>query len=141
MAHSSPSTNEAKAGGEIGRHGLLSWKLQPYKLGFLALGLAIFLWGTAYKLSLYQVHWDHTVRVSAARLWEDTRSTRTVVDVLRKVNTERAPSSSILSAARQQMFLVNLGLVQQYSPRLPLLAPVVPFHPSRAPPLRRFCLA
>lgn len=141
MAHLSPSTNEAKAGGNVGRLGLLPWKLQPGRLGFLALGLAIFLWGTAYKLSLYQVHQDHTVRVSAARLWEDTRSTRTVIDELRKGRTELTPGFSVLSAAGHRMNLVDLGLVEKSVPRLPFLAPVFPILPSRAPPLRSFCLA
>lgn len=124
-----------------GRQGLLPWKLRPCAAGLLALGLSVFLWSTASKLNLYHVHLNHTARESAARLWEDTRSPRTVVDVLRKVNTERTPSSSILSAASHQIFLVKLGPVEQYFPRLPLLAPVIPFLPSRAPPLRRFCLA
>lgn len=124
-----------------GRHGLLPWELRPCTAGLLALGLSIFLWSTASRLNLYHDHLNHSAREHAARLWEDTRGSRTVVDVLRKVNPERTPRSPILSAAMHQMFLVNLGLVEQYFPRLPLLAPVAPFQPSRAPPLRSFCLA
>ncbi|MGB8097675.1 MAG: hypothetical protein WCF17_11000 [Terracidiphilus sp.] len=141
MAHPSPSTNEGQAGGKIGRQGLLPWNLRPCALGFLALAFAIFLWGTAYKLSLYHVYPNHSVRVSEVRMWLETRSARTVTDVLRRVSIERPPGPSNLSAAGHQMYLVNLGPVEQNPLQLPLLGPVVPFIPARSPPPRRFCLA
>jgi len=141
LAHSSPSTNNAKAGGKIGRHDLLTWKLRPCTVGFLTLAFTVFLWTTAYKLSLYHVNRDHCARVSAARLWLDPRSARTQGSALGRVTTERRPNPSNLSAFGHQMHLVDLGPMEQALPRLPFPASIVPLVPSRAPPARRFCLA
>jgi hypothetical protein len=107
----------------------------------LALALAIFAWGTAYKLSLYHAHLNHTVRVSEARLWLDTRSARSVTDRARRVFAERPPSPSNVHAAEHQRFLTDLGAVEKDYPRLPSLASFISLLPSRSPPLRRFCLA
>lgn len=41
--------------------------------GFLGLIVAIVLWGTAYKLSLYHPHPAPTMRTQVAKLWVETR--------------------------------------------------------------------
>lgn len=45
----------------------------PIPVGLLGLIVAIFLWGTAYKLSLYHPHPAPTARTQVAKLWLETR--------------------------------------------------------------------
>lgn len=135
-----PPTNEAKADGRIGRRTLPGWKFRPYAVGLIALALSIFLWSSAYKFSRLEVHQKHSARVYMAKMWLETRSTR-AADIARRVFAERPPNPSHLSVFHRQGALANLGSVEINLPRLPSLGPVVTLLPSRAPPLRRFCLA
>ena len=48
--------------------------LHPYSLGLMGLAIAIVLWGTGYKLSLYCPHPAHSSRVPVAKLWTEPRT-------------------------------------------------------------------
>ncbi len=115
--------------------------IRPCTLGFISLAVSIFLWGSAYKLSLYHVHPDPSARASVARLWLETRNARAVTDVLRKGTPEWPPIAAGLSPDQHQVAEVDLGPQESELPKLPLLAPFVSLLPSRSPPMRRFCLA
>jgi hypothetical protein len=47
-----------------------SWRaiLRPFSLGLIGLALAVFLWGLAYKLSLYHPHRSHAAGTNVAKL-------------------------------------------------------------------------
>lgn len=47
-----------------------SGMFRPYALGFLALAIAIALWGSGYKLSRYDPHPSAASRASIAKLWD-----------------------------------------------------------------------
>ena len=47
--------------------------LHPYSLGLVGLAIAIVLWGTGYRLSLYCPHPAHSSRVPVAKLWTEPR--------------------------------------------------------------------
>lgn len=109
--------------------------------GLLFLALSILLSGSAYKLSLYRVHSDPVTRVSIAKLWLETRSTRAVTDVLRRVKVEWPPVAAHGFAARQHTVLVDLG-PRQHDPReIQPQTYFVSLPPSRSPPQPRLCLA
>lgn len=52
-----------------------SWKalLRPFSLGLIGLALAVFLWGLAYKLSLYHPHRSHATGANVAKMWVGPR--------------------------------------------------------------------
>lgn len=117
------------------------FRFNPSKVGFLALAVAVFVSGTAAKLSRLHRSTDPVVRVSVAKLWLETRSARTVTDVLRRVSLERPPAAVHANAVRPFPMLVDLGDAEHGAPRLPLLEQFIPQAPSRSPPFLRFCLA
>jgi hypothetical protein len=57
----------------------------------LGLSLAVVLWGTGYKLSLYRPHPSPAVRVSAAKLWVGPQETACVSRSHTKVTTPSTP--------------------------------------------------
>lgn len=138
-----PSTKQAEQEDGKVRNWILSLcRIRPGALGLVALALSILVWSSASKLSRYHVHTDPSIRTASAKLWLDTRASRSLTDVLRKVATIEPPPVALnLSATVPHMIQVDLGPVEQVPSRLPSLAPIVSLLPSRAPPMRRFCLA
>jgi len=60
---------------ESEKFGTSSWKaiLRPFSLGLIGLALAVFLWGLAYKLSLYHPHRSLAAGTNVAKLWVGPR--------------------------------------------------------------------
>jgi hypothetical protein len=53
----------------IARHPAWHSLFRPVSILLLGLAFAVFLWGLAYKLSLYHPHHGHSGRTSVAKLW------------------------------------------------------------------------
>ena len=59
--------------------GGFAWSLlRPYSVALILLGLGVFFWGFGYKLSLYEIHDGSTAHSSVVRMWDDSKSARTL---------------------------------------------------------------
>ncbi|HKF47046.1 MAG TPA: hypothetical protein VKB38_06775 [Terracidiphilus sp.] len=117
-------------------------RIRPVKVGLVALAIAIFLWGFAYKISRYQVHRTTLSRVSTFRLWDESRHIRAVVDVLRKAHADQPPNAAdSLSTAQPTSTQPGARLIQFAVPHLPPQRIPGSTLPSRAPPAFRCSLA
>ncbi|MFP5234619.1 MAG: hypothetical protein ACLGSD_01850 [Acidobacteriota bacterium] len=52
--------------------------LRPYSVALILLALGVFFWGFGYKLSLYEIHEGSTAHNSVVRMWDDSKSARTL---------------------------------------------------------------
>jgi hypothetical protein len=117
-------------------------RIRPVKVGLVALSIAIFLWGFAYKISRFQIHRTTLSRVSAFRSWDESRHIREVADVLRKACAEQLSSAlDALIAAQSPSAEPVARIIQFAASVLPPQPPSVSTLPSRAPPALRCFLA
>ncbi len=82
--------------------------LSPISMGFLGLIIAIVLWGTAYKLSLYHSHLAPASRTQVAKLWLEPRTT----DVVSVRQNHRQSNSSTGTKALDTQRRLSPGLVR-----------------------------
>lgn len=111
--------------------------LRPCVLGFLGLGLAVFLWGFSWKLSRYDNHRKASTRDSVAKMWIEPRSTP-VAAVLKfrvkpHLGTHLIVSGFAVGAPRFDRAVETI--FRRSRPRIQLLA--LPLS-LRSPPQRRF---
>jgi hypothetical protein len=85
--------------------------LRPFALGLIGLGIAIFLWGLGYKLSLYHFHHKNTLKTGVAKLWVDPHWASAVASA--KVTPNGVATKSLLlprrveSLSRHSLVLVS----------------------------------
>ena len=116
----------------------ITLRIRPLKIGLATLAIAIFLWGFGYKLSRYQIHPNAFSRVSAAKLWDDSRNARVVADVLRKANTHSQPVvDALATTAETQASLPYAGRGELAPLPLPSQQAFISSLPSRSPPAPR----
>jgi hypothetical protein len=66
--------------------------------GLIGLALAVVLWGTGYKLSLYRPHPSPSVRVGVAKLWVAPQPRACVKSVQTKVTTRLPPDQHLFGS-------------------------------------------
>ena len=114
--------------------------LSPVSFGFIGLMIAIVLWGTSYKLSLYCPHPAHSSRTQVAKLWIEPRSTSMASIRGLKGTSSRVIGGQAFAASNQ--FLLNLDHAAvfpngRFDQDIRTSACLIP---SRAPPSFLFCL-
>lgn len=107
-------------------------------LGFIALALAVVVWGYGYKLSLYFTAPDSQDEIPAAKLWIEHRNGYSVefqVLLERQILRDQHWHSTSMLAAGLLPDLVSIWL--RFDPAVPPAAALTSFHPGaqlRAPP-------
>lgn len=112
----------------------------PIPVGLLGLIVAIVLWGTAYKLSLYHPHPAPTMRTQVAKLWLETRVSYVVP--LREIKGFPDARTHLHASAVQDRPPAGLIGVPGYPDDVPakLILPAAFSIPSRSPPSFSLCL-
>lgn len=108
--------------------------LSPISAGFLGLMMAVVLWGTAYKLSLYHPHPAPVVRTQVAKLWLESRTSFVVP--LREIKGIPNDRNHFFAMAAQKLsspVLIRIPWSADDLPPRQILTAAVPI-PSRAPP-------
>lgn len=115
-----------------------SQPFSPLSFGFLGLILTIFLWGTAYRLSLYHPHPTPSARTRVAKLWSETRSSELVSHRTIKDKTNAGMDVHAL-VTRNQPFVRSAGTLASLADlsRRQAVAPALQI-PARSPPSCRF---
>jgi len=113
--------------------------LRPYSVALLLLAVGVFAWGFGYKLSLYELHNGSAARSSVVRMWDDSKSARTVHVPARSHAlvvadlhwTRHDPESlddlgraDVPPAARPSSFLADSFLPSRAPPARPVAGPV-----------------
>lgn len=107
--------------------------LRPYSFGVTLLALGVFFWGFGYKLSLYHVHHRSTTRSSVVRMWDDSKSARTLHPPARHY----AYVVADLDWTRHEpLSLDDLGRAEVPAVVCPSTFLAEAFLPARAPPSR-----
>lgn len=107
--------------------------LRPYSIFLILLALGVFLWGFGYKLSLYQVHHGSAARSSVVRMWDDSKSARTLHVPARNYAFVLA---DLDWTRRDPVSLDDLGRADVPPAACPSSFLAESFLPSRAPPAR-----
>ena len=113
--------------------------LSPISVGFLGLVVAIVLWGTAYKLSLYHPYPSPSSRTQVAKLWLETRTSQFIS--LREFKGKLSHRMDLHALAAPNRPFAGLSGVPGYPDAQPEQQPltVALRIPSRSPPFQ-LCL-
>jgi hypothetical protein len=120
-----------------------SWMqmFRPCALGLIGLIIAVVLWGTGYKLSLYHHDAAPSSKVPVAKFWIESRTAPMAAVSRLKAKSHLVPGSQAFSAPIQRLPLLSRAAACIF----PVCARgVVYFNfliPFRSPPSHRFCLA
>jgi len=115
-------------------------RFSPCAIGIVGLALAVVLWGTGYRLSLYHHHATSSV-IPVAKLWIESRNASMATASRLKTKSHLIPCSQVFSAPIQRLPLYSRTLVciLCVCPRdVAYFSFLVPF---RSPPVPRFFLA
>lgn len=106
----------------------------PIPVGFLGLMVAVVLWGTAYKLSLYHPHPAPSTRTQVAKLWLETRTIYVVpLREIKRVPNHGSHLHALAAAVRPFPDLIGIaGCPNDFSENQ-ILTPAGPMS-SRSPP-------
>ncbi len=116
---------------------------RPTALGFIALALAVVIWGYGYKLSLYFTAPDSQDEIPAAKLWIEHRNGYSVefrVTAERQFLRDQHWHSTSMLATAQLPDLVSIW--SAFVPAVPPAAALAFFHSGaqlRAPPSSSLC--
>jgi len=114
--------------------------LSPISFGFIGLMIAIVLWGTSYKLSLYFPHLAHSSRAQVAKLWIEPRSASTTSIRGLKGKSSRVTGSQAFTASNQPLLNLDHAAVspnERWDQGILISACLIP---SRSPPSVCLCL-
>lgn len=115
-------------------------KLRPCALGFIGLGLAVFLWGFGWKLSRYDSHHTASARDSVAKMWIEPRGAPFAALCGSRITSHLAPNPpgyNLLHRASGRFDQAVPAMVTQFRQQIASFA--FPF-PLRSPPSLRFGL-
>ena len=114
-------------------------RLSPIPIGFLGLMVAIVLWGTAYKLSLYHPHPAPSTRTQVAKLWLETRTSYVVpLREIKRVPVDGTHLHALAGPIRPFPDLIVLAGCPDHLSEKQLLTPAGSM-PSRSPPCLSLC--
>ena len=83
--------------------------LSPITVGLLGLMVAIVLWGTAYKLSLYHPHPTPIARAQVAKLWVESRASYVVpLKEIRDIPNDRSHMDALAAQSVPAFVLVGV---------------------------------
>lgn len=105
--------------------------LRPYSLFLILLALGVFAWGFGYRLSLYQIHNGSSARSSVVRMWDDSKSPRSVHVPARNYALVAA---DVDWTEHSPLSLDDLGRAELPAAVCPSSFFAETFLPSRAPP-------
>lgn len=108
--------------------------LSPISAGFLGLMVAVVLWGTAYKLSLYHPHPAPAARTQVAKLWLESRTSFVVP--LREIKGIPSDRTHLYALAAQKLpspVLIHIPWSADDLPPNQILTAALSV-PSRSPP-------
>jgi hypothetical protein len=114
--------------------------LSPISFGFIGLMIAIVLWGTSYKLSLYCPHPAHSSRTQVAKLWIEPRSASIASIRGFKGRSSRVTGSQAFTASNQPRLNLDHAAVFADGPCDRGILTSACLIPSRSPPSFVLCL-
>lgn len=115
-------------------------RIRRIPVGFLGLMVAIVLWGTAYKYSLYHQHPAPSVRVQVAKLWLENRSSFAVpLRVMKRIPNDGASLQAFATVSQPAISLVSVSWCPEDFPERQSSTAGFPI-PSRSPPSFQLCL-
>jgi hypothetical protein len=120
-----PGSLRRHAGGKL---------LSPITVGLLGLMVAIVLWGTAYKLSLYHPHPTPIARAQVAKLWVESRASYVVpLKEIRDIPNDRSHQDALTAQSVPALVLTGVPWSADDPFRKQFYTSAFPI-PSRSPP-------
>ena len=140
-----PSVANSRMATSDGRLGLpccyrIGAQIRLIPVGFLGLMVAIVLWGSAYKFSLYHQHPAPSMRGQVAKLWLENRSSFVVpLRVIKRIPNDRTNLQPFATVRHPAISLVSVPWCPEDFPERQSPTAGFPI-PSRSPPSFQLCL-
>ena len=141
----SPSVTNCRMATRDGRLGLpccyrIGAPIRRIPVGFLGLMVAIVLWGSAYKFSLYHQHPAPSMRGQVAKLWLENRSSFVVpLRVIKRIPNDRTYLQAFATLRHSAISLASVPWCPEDLPEKQNPTAGFPI-PSRSPPSFQLCL-